>query len=135
MGFHKPPAEEELRNLHAPAAIRNHRNPKVLTTEEHRNHRNRKRREVCLSAAYDLLEELRTERTVVHRKALKTVEAARRTDQRTVRQLRIRTVDDWRRMIRTAEEVVDYRRNRNLGSMEDNQTWRRSFQRSNVSGR
>jgi hypothetical protein len=104
--------------------------------DEHRSHREmeirRRRREVSLCAAYyGLLEETRTVLTVVHRKE----RAELRRELRTVRRLMIRTEEeDCCRMIRTeegycrlirtvAEEVVDYRRNRNLGLMEDNQTW------------
>lgn len=75
--------------------------------------------------------------TVARRKERRTAEAESRRGRRRVRQLRIRTVEDYRRRIRKVEAVVDcrrirrvvaavgYRRNRNLGSKEGNQTWRK----------
>lgn len=115
-GSHKKLAEEEeLRNLHVPtAALRNHRNHREMEIRKHR-------REVFLWAAYGLLEEKHMVRMVVHRKARAVI----RTEQSTVMRLRIRTVEeDCCRMIRkVVEAVVDFRRNRNLGPMEDNQTW------------
>lgn len=74
---------------------------------------------------------------MVRRKERRKAEAESRRGRRRVRQLRIRTVEDYRRRIRKVEAVVDcrrirrvvaavgYRRNRNLGSKEGNQTWRK----------
>lgn len=75
---------------------------------------------------------------MARRKERRKAEAESRRGRRTVRQLRIRTVEDYRRRIRTVVAAVDcrrirrvvaavvgFRRNRNLGSKEGNQTWRK----------